>query len=331
MIVPLEPQQHECRASDGTRLVGDLWSPDEPVGTVLIRTPYDARAHASTGRSWAARGYRCLVQDVRGRYRSDGGWQPYQHEGDDGAATVTSLRRTHPALPVVVFGASYAAHTALEAARAVVASGDDGPAGAVLLVPALGLAETARDTCGRPQERSRIGWWHEHGRTRRSEPPLSTAELGRRTEAAARIGPVPASRDWGWTTEALEQWERLWSADRVDLASRYSTLRFPALVVTGDHDVFDHDARRLVDAWRGPAHLVTGPWGHRLAADVTDEQAAASLRSAGGVGAVIDAWLATHLPTADRPVPGQVSAGTPRTTSRFDPLDGSWHHERTSA
>lgn len=81
---------------DGAHLAADLYSPQRAGSfpTLLIRTPY--------GRSWmpnlyarlfAQRGYHVLVQDVRGRFGSEGEFAPFVHEASDGADTIGWLRR----------------------------------------------------------------------------------------------------------------------------------------------------------------------------------------------------------------------------------------------
>lgn len=330
-------RDHVCRMRDGTVLRGRFWAcprpegPEGAEGVVVIRTPYDADPHAATARSWNARGYHCLVQDVRGRYRSDGEWSPFEHEEEDGGQVLVQLRAEHPRLPIVLFGASYAAHTALEAARAAARTRTVAAAGIIVLVPALGLAETAWDSTGAPQVRHRIGWWHEHGRTRRAQPPLSADELDRRTAQAADVGVVEAAKSWGWTADALARWRRLWAADRIDLAKRYGLLDLPLLVISGDDDFFDDDARRLARAWPGASHFATGPWGHALAGGITDPAVRAGIRDAGGLAHLIDHWLSAQgLPrTPPRRAESPGWAGSP-TRSRLDPVAGTWQHERAA-
>ncbi|WP_024877941.1 CocE/NonD family hydrolase [Saccharomonospora piscinae] len=324
-------EPHVCRMRDGTELHGRFWACAHPEGVVVIRTPYDADAHASTARSWNARGYHCLVQDVRGRYRSQGAWEPFRHEESDGGPVLLRLGADHPGLPVLLFGASYAAHTALEAARAAARTRPAVVAGIIVLVPALGLAETAWDSTGAPRLRQRIGWWHEHGRARRSRPALPAAELDRRTAQAAKAGVLDAATSWGWSAETVASWRRLWAADRVDLAARYGLLDLPLLVISGDDDFFDADARRLARAWPGASHFATGPWGHTLAAGVTDPAVRAGIRRAGGLARLIDGWLSA------RGLPGNPEesaepagwAGSP-TRSRLDPEAATWQHERAT-
>jgi len=83
-----------CRMRDGTRLVADIYRPDtrEPVPVLLMRQPY-GRALASTVTyahpSWYARqGYLVVIQDVRGRGGSEGRFDPFVQEVDDGYDTV---------------------------------------------------------------------------------------------------------------------------------------------------------------------------------------------------------------------------------------------------
>ncbi|WP_238580762.1 YcaO-like family protein [Streptomonospora alba] len=335
------PVEHACPTRDGMVLRGLLWRCASPTGLVLVRTPYDAGLHAPIARSWTERGYHCLVQDVRGRYRSGGDWSPYAHEGTDGRDILDRLLREFPNLPLLLFGASYAGHCALEAAREAVGDGTDAAprspsadaiAGIVVLVPALGLAETAWDADGRPQLRHRIGWWHQHGRGRCAQPALSGAELDRRTARARERGPIAAAADWGWPPEALTGWQRLWSAQRIDPRARYGPVEYPLLAVGGDDDFFREDTARLARDWPGPSHLVSGPWGHGLVSGIPDDDLRARVRSAGGVGGIIDAWLGIHTARGSPPPWTAALPPTPGSRSRsvFDPAAATWHHERSA-
>ena len=77
---------------DGVHLAIDLVRPDRdgacPV--VLVRTPYDkVRNRASPQvHDLARRGYVVAMQDCRGRFNSDGAFEPYRQERDDGFDTV---------------------------------------------------------------------------------------------------------------------------------------------------------------------------------------------------------------------------------------------------
>ena len=83
---------------DGVELVADHYEPTgdtEPVGTLLLRGPYGRGFPYSLlfGALHAARGYRVLIQSVRGTFGSGGVFQPMVHEAADGADTVAWLRQ----------------------------------------------------------------------------------------------------------------------------------------------------------------------------------------------------------------------------------------------
>lgn len=103
--------------ADGTRLAIDLYSPAKngervagefPV--VLQRTPYDKCSQASIGRFYAERGYVAAMQDVRGRYASEGEFYAFRNEGPDGYETVEWLaQQPYCNGRVGTLGASYCA------------------------------------------------------------------------------------------------------------------------------------------------------------------------------------------------------------------------------
>src|SRR5689334_19275887 len=80
----------ETKMRDGTVLRADIYRP-QAEGTfpvLLQRTPYDKRNERGFGVKAASRGYLVVVQDVRGRYSSDGDWYPFKNESNDGYDTV---------------------------------------------------------------------------------------------------------------------------------------------------------------------------------------------------------------------------------------------------
>ena len=108
---------------DGIVLRADVYRPetrrDHPV--LLQRNPYDktwAQGIVFQHPAWYARhGYIVVVQDARGRFASDGEFEPYRNEARDGADTVT-WASTLPGSngQVGTFGFSYAGATQLLAA-----------------------------------------------------------------------------------------------------------------------------------------------------------------------------------------------------------------------
>src|SRR3989442_41638 len=83
---------------DGVRLATDVYRPPsrpdsgaaaEKLPTILIRTPYDKGFDPyALGPSWAAHGYAVVLQDTRGRYKSEGMWHWLTDDGPDGLDTV---------------------------------------------------------------------------------------------------------------------------------------------------------------------------------------------------------------------------------------------------
>ena len=85
------------RMRDGVVLKADIYRPARSgtavAGTwpaVIERTPYDRRrvSHSVTGRHFARRGYVAVMQDVRGRWGSEGEFYFLRNEADDGADTL---------------------------------------------------------------------------------------------------------------------------------------------------------------------------------------------------------------------------------------------------
>ncbi len=76
---------------DGTHLALDLYSPARDGKalsgkhpTLLARTPYNKNGLAADARWFAARGYAIVVNDVRGRYASEGSWRMLLDDPNDG-------------------------------------------------------------------------------------------------------------------------------------------------------------------------------------------------------------------------------------------------------
>ncbi len=102
------------KTRDGVVLRADIYRPkaEGKFPVLLQRTPYDKRGGLDFGLRAAAHGYVVVIQDVRGRYMSDGEWYPFKYESNDGYDTVEWAA----ALPysngkVGMFGGSYVGAT----------------------------------------------------------------------------------------------------------------------------------------------------------------------------------------------------------------------------
>jgi putative CocE/NonD family hydrolase len=108
-----------ARMRDGAVLKADIYRPraEGNFPVLLQRTPYNKQVRAEFGERAAAQGFITVIQDVRGRYASEGEWYPFKHESDDGYDTIEWAA----ALPqsngkVGMFGGSYVGATQMLAA-----------------------------------------------------------------------------------------------------------------------------------------------------------------------------------------------------------------------
>jgi putative CocE/NonD family hydrolase len=81
---------------DGVKLATDIYLPTaegaavaEKLPTILERTPYDKlrAGDAGIGRYFASHGYAVVLQDTRGRFKSEGVWHMLNDDGKDGSDT----------------------------------------------------------------------------------------------------------------------------------------------------------------------------------------------------------------------------------------------------
>jgi uncharacterized protein len=112
--------EHDIKVAmrDGVLLRADIYRPavDGRFPVLLERTPYDKRNFAM-GLRGASQGYVVIIQDVRGRYASEGEWYTFKNEANDGYDTIEWAA----ALPysngkVGMFGGSYVGATQMLAA-----------------------------------------------------------------------------------------------------------------------------------------------------------------------------------------------------------------------
>jgi putative CocE/NonD family hydrolase len=118
--VTFEPDV-EMKTRDGVTLYADIFRPkaDGQFPVLLQRTPYGKNNDINIALQGAARGYVMIIQDVRGRFASEGEWYVFKHESDDGYDTVEWAA----ALPysngkVGMWGGSYVGATQMLAAIA---------------------------------------------------------------------------------------------------------------------------------------------------------------------------------------------------------------------
>lgn len=155
----------EATMSDGTVLRSTVYRPQAPGETfpvLLTRTPYGRDLAVNSAYfnpvTVAAAGYVVVMQDCRGRFGSDGRFEPSVNEASDGAATVEWAAR----LPwsngrVGMWGRSYFAETQWRAARYA-------PAALKALAPGVSAGGNANNGAlyrgGAHELGSRLAWGH---------------------------------------------------------------------------------------------------------------------------------------------------------------------------
>ena len=100
---------------DGTRLATDVYLPDsldERVPAILVRLPYDKNSRYvffdKIAERATARGYAMVVQDVRGKFRSEGTTLGWVHEANDGYDSIDWVSKQPWCNGIVgMFGDSY--------------------------------------------------------------------------------------------------------------------------------------------------------------------------------------------------------------------------------
>jgi uncharacterized protein len=107
------------KTRDGVTLNADIYRPagEGTFPVLLQRTPYNKVNAADFALMAVAHGFIVVVQDVRGRYTSEGEWYPFKHEIDDGYDTVEwAAALPHSNGKVGMFGGSYVGATQMLAA-----------------------------------------------------------------------------------------------------------------------------------------------------------------------------------------------------------------------
>ncbi|GAB4211083.1 MAG: CocE/NonD family hydrolase [Synechococcales cyanobacterium] len=125
MLAVRPPETHSLTTADGVRLDADVYRPEAPgeYPVLLMRQPYGRRIASTVvyaHPSWyASHGYVVVIQDVRGRGTSEGTFQLFASETEDGAASVAwAAQLPGSSGQVGMYGFSYQGMTQLYAAAA---------------------------------------------------------------------------------------------------------------------------------------------------------------------------------------------------------------------
>lgn len=270
---------------DGVELRADVLTPSAtgrfPV--LVYRTPYDKRRAPesySTFRRAVDRGYAVVIQDVRGRYASEGEFDPYRQEGPDGYDTIEwAARQPWSNGSVGTFGLSYPG--AVQWLAAV-----ERPPHLKAMAPAMTFS-TPRNFfySGGVFDLSWIGWiWNSIAPDARAKKNLT----GPRTEDEARAEwrlirdrlqrhlPLNTLAELQEVAPYYSEWMRHPAGDPwwdwAELRNKYARVDAAVLNVSGWYDeAYGLEGAMtnfsgLVAARRGErnlrARLIVGPWTH---------------------------------------------------------------------
>jgi putative CocE/NonD family hydrolase len=236
---------------DGVRLATDVIRPDGPgrFPAILIRTCYYRRQFSGgifldAMKRFVDRGYAVVIQDVRGKFDSDGVFEPLIQEQADGMATldwVANQRWSNGS--VGMWGRSY-----LGMVQVPAASG--GHPACKAIAPSIGAGNYFRDWIrydGCFGLYNAMRWCLEYTSCR-TEPPIghfkfadvwdatSVSDLAERTGIHA-----PVFGEWARHDREDAYWSRL------DHGPLYSGIRAPGYHVAG---WFDHVSRGPFEAYR---------------------------------------------------------------------------------
>jgi putative CocE/NonD family hydrolase len=280
---------------DGVQLATDVYIPGGaggPLPVILERTPYDkagvsrsevSRAHPApaTRREVAAHfarhGYVVVMQDCRGRYRSEGEFTKYLSEAEDGFDTLAWLvRQPWCNGKVGTMGVSYGAHTQL--ALACLAP----PGLACMFIDSGGFASAYHGGIrrGGAFELKQATWAYRHALL----SPVTAADPARR-EALQAVDLEQWFRDMPWRPghsplraapeyEAylFEQWREgrftdYWRRPGLYAAGRYDDIPdIPVMILGSWYDPYVSTCignfTGLAARHRSATRLVMGPWTH---------------------------------------------------------------------
>lgn len=267
-----------CVLDDGVTSYVDVYRPAAagPLPALVISTPYDkSDAESNVGfahPSWYARqGFVVVAHDVRGRYKSEGTFEPFFHEGADVARVIDwAARLEHCDGRVATYGFSYPGLSQLLAAQRQ-------PEPLAAIAPSF--------TAGSPYRE----WFYSQGAlglafaaSWSNYLALDTAAKQGDDAALAQLGAALAdAQKWYWVLPlsiyppladghapyffdwlAHPTFDDYWRAIEVD----HAKIEQPGLHIGGWYDVFVRGTVRnfkeLSATGHAPQKLVIGPWHH---------------------------------------------------------------------
>lgn len=256
---------------DGVRLSANVFLPAERahLPAILVRTPYGKGAGILPNyQTFVDHGYAVIVEDVRGRYESEGDFQPVIQEPQDGDDTINWIvRQPWSNGKVGMIGGSYLGIAQWKAAllnnphlKAIfpVVSGDDE------------YRDRFYSTGGALKLGHRLEWLAENLKAPGYEPdfnkfiwhlPLRTADVAATGQA------VPSYRQ----AMAHPTYDSFWRS--ISTREHLDRIRIPVFAVGGWYDNYvesDLDAYAALRKSSGANRILIGPWPHNMSYQFPD-------------------------------------------------------------
>jgi len=256
---------------DGVRLSADLYLPADRarVPAILERTPYNKELDITPlAQAFVDRGYAVVVQDVRGRYESEGVFAPLEQEPNDGDDTLNWMAR-QPWCDgkIGMIGGSYRGivqwkvatlnNPYLKAIFPIVSGWDD-------------YRDRFYSEGGAMKLGGRLEWMAENLKVPGYQPNFDkyVLHLPLRTADIAATG-----RPSRMFQEAINHpaFDSFWRA--ISVRERIRSVRIPVFAIGGWYDNFvesDLDAFSALHKASGMNRVIIGPWPHNMSYEFQD-------------------------------------------------------------
>jgi predicted acyl esterase len=250
---------------DGIDLAANVFRPEGTgrLPAILVRTPYGKGAGLRPNyRVFVENGYAVVVQDVRGRYQSEGVFDPLRQEVADGEDTLTWIaRQPWSNRRVGMIGASYLAIAQWKAALS-------GSPYLKAIFPIVGGCDDYFDRFysrgGALKLGHRLEWIAENLKAPGFKPDFGRFVLQLPIRYADRLA---TGHGVGFFQSALDHpsYDSFWES--VSTREHLGRVRVPVFAMAGWYDNFvqsDLEAFRALRSEGRISRIVVGPWPHDL-------------------------------------------------------------------
>jgi putative CocE/NonD family hydrolase len=256
---------------DGVRLAANVFLPGKPgrLPVILERTPYGKGTGLNPNyRALVDHGYAVVVQDVRGRYESEGIFDPLHQEQADGDDTLNWIaRQPWSNGKIGMTGGSYRGIVQWKAALT-------GNPHLKAIFPVVSGYDDYRDRFYSPGGAMKLGqrllWMSENLRAPGYQPDFDRFIL----HLPLRTADIAAT---GWTTRMYREavahpaFDAFWRA--ISVKEQLHKIKTPVFAVGGWYDNFvesDLEAYAALHKINGLNRVLIGPWAHNMSYPFAD-------------------------------------------------------------